>query len=696
MALCSNCGHQLADKAKFCSECGAPVEGNPIGEHKKREQIYVGVVKKCPVCGEELPSMAAVCPACGHEINSTQIHPALQKFIDDLAVCDQSIADEEAINTTDADRGWHSWNTAAKTLWVIVNCLTICVPIVVNFLFRSRRFRKTAPSVKRKANLIENFQIPSERQAIIETLYFIRDKASALATQKMTSDTVYWANLWGIKSEQIYKKAQTAIPNDVSVSGLYHETINYVQQVKSVSKRKNIFAILAAAIYIALVITVEALVINRISQIANIPGASDFLPIIWGVCAVLLLAFFVWTIRKIPDNLKGTISVAICVVALIFLVRGCQNDANNVKESAQNFTAQIGNKCNDYGMTLVNIDMNERKKTASIKIQISECDKPTIDKAEADIFAAAKEYEFELQIEFTDKDNLTIRESRLGEYGVVKHITDNTSGVLNFVKNKCIEYGAELDQIYNGYDGMLKFSIQMTTTDKTVMDNLQNDIFATKNQFGYSGYEIEFRTMDKSIGQLLRDVEIEANNSISLKEYIPTFDQAVVDEVIANATAKCKDQMIDMIIEVQSEDMKILWKSFVDSTGNQINVDVYHFRNEAKTICTNNGVTIDNIYIPDREISFNIYSDSRRSGKIDKIEEALISTYQTYSDLKQMSFAFWDKDYPSEQDKVRDMDLHGSDYFDKLEEVEEKNKIRDIEVDVSGIVSHNADNTTPI
>ena len=58
-----------------------------------------------------------------------------------------------------------------------------------------------------------------------------------------------------------------------------------------------------------------------------------------------------------------------------------------------------------------------------------------------------------------------------------------------------------------------------------------------------------------------------------------------------------------------------------------------------------------------------------------------------------MSFTFWDDNYPSEYERVYDMDLHSSDFFDKLEEVEQKHKIRDTDVDSAGMISHNNDNT---
>lgn len=690
MVYCVKCKKELTPSTKFCPECGTPVGSSISGEHTQREHVYVGVVKKCPVCGEELSSMVAVCPACGHEINSTQVHPALQKFINELALCDQSIADEETINAITnekkAGQGWHSWSTTAKILWVVVNCLTFCVPIVVYLLFRFRILHKSAPSIKRKANLIENFQIPSERQAIIESLYFIHDKASALAAQKVTSDTAYWAKLWEVKSSQIYKKAQAAIPNDVTALGLYHEIAMSVQQVKTASKRKNMLLDIIAIAYIVAVVAIEAFAINRLSQITNALSASSFLPIILGFCAALLLAFFIWTVKKNPNILKKGITVVICI-ALIISVRSCQNNATN-------FTTQIGDICRDNNMILSDVDMNELTKVASIEIQSSIYDKEKIDKAETELFDIAREYKFELQIAFVDSEYFTIRVSQIDEHGAVKHSADKTNGIIEFVRAKCIEQGAKLDKIYNFLDSEITISIQVPTVDRTVvMDNLQQELFAARTQFGYSECKIEFRTMDKYYGDLLRNIEVSADESISLEERVSEFNQTTIDEILASAITKCKEQKINMDIKVSNDHGEILWKSFVDANGNQTNVDVYHFQIEAQEICENNGATIENIGISNREISFNVYVNSRRRGKIDKLEEELINAYQTYSDLAEMSFTFWDDDYPSEEDKVYDMDLHGSEFFDKLKEVEQKHRIRDTDVDSTGMIVHSNDNT---
>ena len=48
---CVHCGAALTAKAKFCPECGKPVEADV-----------------CPKCGAKLPAKGKFCPECGTKI----------------------------------------------------------------------------------------------------------------------------------------------------------------------------------------------------------------------------------------------------------------------------------------------------------------------------------------------------------------------------------------------------------------------------------------------------------------------------------------------------------------------------------------------------------------------------------------------------------------------------------------------------
>lgn len=83
MAFCQNCGNQLADDAKFCSNCGTPA--GSTGTENVRKQEYVGSVKKCPNCGAILSSDDIKCPQCGVELRDVKVVDSIQEFTTVLA-----------------------------------------------------------------------------------------------------------------------------------------------------------------------------------------------------------------------------------------------------------------------------------------------------------------------------------------------------------------------------------------------------------------------------------------------------------------------------------------------------------------------------------------------------------------------------------------------------------------------------------
>lgn len=66
MAYCINCGTELVDGAKFCFECGTPV--NNTAHDSGRKTFFDGELHKCPQCGEILNAFVMNCPVCGYEL----------------------------------------------------------------------------------------------------------------------------------------------------------------------------------------------------------------------------------------------------------------------------------------------------------------------------------------------------------------------------------------------------------------------------------------------------------------------------------------------------------------------------------------------------------------------------------------------------------------------------------------------------
>lgn len=82
MPVCSKCGAELDEAAKFCMECGTPVSQN----------------KKCIKCGAELPSKAKFCFSCGASQDADT--PAAEKTepnkknIGETSTAKENVADE--------------------------------------------------------------------------------------------------------------------------------------------------------------------------------------------------------------------------------------------------------------------------------------------------------------------------------------------------------------------------------------------------------------------------------------------------------------------------------------------------------------------------------------------------------------------------------------------------------------------------
>mgnify|MGYP002622579866 FL=1 len=98
MAFCSKCGKELAENAKFCANCGTPVEsGTTKDETKERTQVFMGTIRKCPNCGEQIGTNTTKCPACGFVIEKRNVSASLDDFVKKLASFDHYIKKREYI-----------------------------------------------------------------------------------------------------------------------------------------------------------------------------------------------------------------------------------------------------------------------------------------------------------------------------------------------------------------------------------------------------------------------------------------------------------------------------------------------------------------------------------------------------------------------------------------------------------------------
>ena len=238
MAFCSKCGAKIQNGSKFCSECGAAViSNNQIVQNEERKKEFIGNVRKCPVCGEEITSFTAICPACGHELNSAKVSDTLTKFIEQVKIC------EDVINEQDIPAaGWASWDKNQRIWWVVANVFLLGMPIAVTLIlpFITRKMLKLTKEEKQLSSLIENFPFPNDRESILEAIVYAKEKIDFISKQNVTSKSAYWMGLWCSKAEQLKQKADLMFPNDLIVKQSYAEILDDEKRVNGIIRNKAI------------------------------------------------------------------------------------------------------------------------------------------------------------------------------------------------------------------------------------------------------------------------------------------------------------------------------------------------------------------------------------------------------------------------------------------------------------------------
>lgn len=203
MAFCTNCGKQIKEGAKFCNECGAPVDGN----YSQRKTTYEGEIHKCPNCGEILNSFITNCPACGYELRGTKSSNSVHEFVMKL----------EQIEATRE-------HMKAKS-------------VIGKMYGNDGQLSKTD---EQKIGIIRSFSIPNNKEDISEfmilaasnidmKLYGLGNRGVITASQRAVSDA------WLAKFEQAYQKAKFSFGNTPDFINI---NVVYEQKVKEIKRKK--------------------------------------------------------------------------------------------------------------------------------------------------------------------------------------------------------------------------------------------------------------------------------------------------------------------------------------------------------------------------------------------------------------------------------------------------------------------------
>lgn len=68
--VCSRCGHDNEQSARFCEFCGTSLASMELGTDQPAR------VGRCPLCGEDLSPLDSFCASCGHPVGHGGTAPA--------------------------------------------------------------------------------------------------------------------------------------------------------------------------------------------------------------------------------------------------------------------------------------------------------------------------------------------------------------------------------------------------------------------------------------------------------------------------------------------------------------------------------------------------------------------------------------------------------------------------------------------
>lgn len=209
---CTKCGKKISSKATFCQYCGNQADSAGSTQSSVREEKYVGSVHKCPSCGANITGFTAICPSCQHELNAS-IPSQVKVFTDEITKLDLMIVNKSITNP----RGYRTWKASSKFWWVVLNFMTLCIPICIRGLLETKNLaseRNLSPEEQIKYKYIQSYVFPNDRSTIMETIIYINTQVSMLKDADLSENSLVWAKIWKMKANELQNKAQALFPND--------------------------------------------------------------------------------------------------------------------------------------------------------------------------------------------------------------------------------------------------------------------------------------------------------------------------------------------------------------------------------------------------------------------------------------------------------------------------------------------------
>lgn len=209
MAFCTNCGHQIADSAHFCSACGNKIDALPVAQVEERKTVYDGEIHKCPNCGETLNSFSVQCHACGNELRGAMKNNSVQELIMQLQQIEPSKSPADFSSMFSQALSGGQLNSADERKISLINGFTI-------------------PNTKE--DILEFFFLASSNIDLKSYGFFSYPSPALNPSRRALSDA------WLAKFEQAYQKALLMFADSFAFANIHSI---YVQKMKALKRQKR-------------------------------------------------------------------------------------------------------------------------------------------------------------------------------------------------------------------------------------------------------------------------------------------------------------------------------------------------------------------------------------------------------------------------------------------------------------------------
>lgn len=239
--FCPNCGRKLTPDTRFCPGCGQKVapdqdDRKPAGkeesrgtsssdvvEHQKsetstpiqetrstafssqRKQEYVGVIHKCPNCGNVVNPTDTVCESCGFHLSGKEAIYSARDFQQKLL----------EIEMTRKEKKLGFWN--------------------------QREFYALDATDKQVIALIQSYPIPNSIEDIVDFFFLALGNIDVEKSKKSFVNSDSWdggnrertiSNTWVGKMKQLYRKAKLLFPNEPEFAQIEEAYLSMMEELK--------------------------------------------------------------------------------------------------------------------------------------------------------------------------------------------------------------------------------------------------------------------------------------------------------------------------------------------------------------------------------------------------------------------------------------------------------------------------------